>query len=283
MILRAILIAVLCSILAHLPALAAPERLSSSAAMAACIRDPRCERVFVVAHRAEGFGAPENSRTAVTRAVQAGVPVVEIDLRGTQDGELFVIHDGRLERATTAQGRVESTPAAAVAAARLSNGETVPRFSDIYELTRGRALLSVDFKTEPIALARIADWIHRNGSFDDLVFFVNTGEEMLAAAQIKRRYPAMIVMVRLLDTRVTVESTRKIFGRLPEIFHTDRVGGGEVARLHALGVKVYMSGLPLDRWFEPFRNVAYWWLLRAHADFVLTSDPMTLMRRIGPR
>src|SRR5262245_2107137 len=255
----------------------------SSAAIAGCIRDPRCERVFVVAHRAEGFDAPENSRTAVARAVQAGVPVVEIDLRATQEGELFVLHDGRLDRVTTARGRVETTPAATVAAARLRNGEPVPRFPDIYELTRGRAMLRVDFKTEPVALERIAEWIQQHGSFDDLIFFVNTGEEMMAAAQLKRRYPEMIVMVRLLDTRVTVESTRAVFGRLPEIFHTDRVGPSEVSRLHALGVKVYMSGLPLDRYFEPFRNLAFRWLLRAKADFVLTSDPIALMRRVGSR
>jgi glycerophosphoryl diester phosphodiesterase len=213
--------------------------------------------------------------------VEAGVPVVEIDLRGARDGELFVMHDGRLEEATTGQGRVEATPAAEVAAARLGNGETVPRFPEIYAISRGRAVLSVDFKTEPGAIERVAEWVHAQGSFDDLIFFANTIEEMQAAARARQRYPAIILMVRLLDTRVTVDTTRMVMGRLPDIFHTERVGSAEVARLHALGAKVYMSALPLDRYVQPLRALAFWWLLRARADFVLTGDPLALMRRVG--
>ena len=80
---------------------------SSPAETAHCIRNPRCHRTFVVAHRAEGFGGPENSRAAVARVVEAGVPVIEIDLRASKDGRLFLIHDGRLERYTSLRGRVE--------------------------------------------------------------------------------------------------------------------------------------------------------------------------------
>ena len=102
-----------------------------------------------------------------------------------------------------------------------------------------------DNDAQESAPEQTADWIHDHGSFDDLIFFANTGEEIAAAARAKQRYPAMIVMVRLLDTRVTVESTRGAFGgRLPEILHTDRIGADEVGALHALGVKVYMNAIP---------------------------------------
>ena len=265
-----------------LPALAlAGPAPASSREIAACIRDSRCHRIFIVAHRARGFGGPDNSRAAVTLAVAAGVPVVEIDLRGSKDGELFVMHDGKLESSTTLQGRIERLPSNVVASARLRNGEAVPRFRDVYERSRGRFVLSVDFKVHPEAVAEVADWNHAHGSFDDLIFFVKSIEELTAAAKAKKRYPQMIVMARLLDTRVTVETVRTIFGRLPEILHTDRIGADEVARLHAQDVKVYMNAIPLGHYWQPFRYLAMRSLLRTGADFILTDDPEALMRRIS--
>jgi hypothetical protein len=128
----------------------------------------------------------------------------------------------------------------------------------------------------------VAHWIDAHGSFDDLIFFANTGEEMAAAARAKKRYPEMIVMVRLLDTRVTVESTRAVFGgRLPEILHTDRISAKDVAGLHAQNVKVYVSALPLDRYLPPFKYFAIRSLLGAGVDFVLTGEPETLMRKVS--
>jgi glycerophosphoryl diester phosphodiesterase len=258
---------------------ATPPRRTSSQ-VAACIRDPACHDVLVAAHRAEGFGGAQNSLAAVRLALEAAVPVIEIDLRGSSDGQLFVMHDGRLEHATTLHGRVEERSADEIGRARLKNGEPVPRFEDVYALTRGRAVLSVDFKVPEQAMAQVADWIAARGSFDDLIFFANTGEEIAVAARAKARYPQMIVMVRLLDTRVTVESTRGVFGgRLPDIFHTDRVGAEQVRALHALGVKVYMNALPLDRYIEPFRYFAVRSLLATGVDLVLTGDPRTMMRK----
>jgi len=248
---------------------------------ASCIRDPRCRRTFVVAHRAHGFGAPENSRAAVGRAVDAGVPVIKIDVRASRDGGLFLLHDGALDRTTTLQGRIETLSAAELAQARLSNGETLPRFADVYGIARGRAVLTVGFKAD--AVDQVADWIHRQGSFDDLIFFVNTGEEMRSAAQAKKRHPGMMVMVRLLDTRVTVESTRTVFGGLPEIFHADRVGKPEVQRLQALGTKVYMNVVPWEGYIQPFKSLALWWVRRTGLDFIQTDEPTTMMGRLlGP-
>ena len=254
----------------------------SSTATAACIRDPQCHRLMVVAHRAKGVGAPENSREAVRRCIEAGEPLVNIDLRRSRDGQLFVIHDGTLQRTTTLRGRIETMPSKKLIQARLLNGERLPRFEQIYGISRGRAVLVLNFKAEADALERVADWIGVEGSFDDVIFFVKTGEEMEAAARARHRHPAMLVMVRLLDTRVTVESTRAAFrGQLPEIFHTDVVDRREVLRLHALGVKVYMSALSAERYIQPLGYLLTGSILQASPDFLQTDAPLSVMRRVG--
>ena len=252
---------------------------ASSSEVARCIRDRSCRRTFVVAHRAKGFGAPENSREAVRRAVEANVPGIKIDVRLSKNGEVFVVHDGTLDRTTSLEGRIERFTAAELDRARLDNGETLPRFADIYALTRGRSIVAVGFKNDVVE--RVADWVAANGSFDDIIFFVNTGEEMQAAAKAKARYPEMIVMVRLLDTRVTVESTRQIFNGLPEIFHTERVGASPVAELHALGAKVFMNAVPWEDYVWPVNYLGIGWLLGSKLDFILTDEPLALMRRVG--
>ena len=253
---------------------------SGTGATAACVRDSRCHRLFVVAHRAKGFEAPENSREAVERAIQAGVPVLKIDVRASKDGDLYLLHDGWLDRTTNLRGRIEGLTSAELSRARLANGESLPRLHEIYAIARGRAVLTIGFKADAIFVEQVADWIARQGSFDDVIFFVNTGEQMEAAARAKQRHPRMLVMVRLLDTRVTVDSTRAVFGgRLPEIFHTERVGAGMVASLHALGVKVFMNVVQWEGYVQPVKYLAIGWILGTRLDFILTDEPVQMMRR----
>jgi len=269
-------------LLAGLLAVAASAGPAGSSTIAACIRDPQCHRLLVVAHRAKGLGAPENSREAVRRCAEAGVPVVNIHLRRSRDGQLFVIHDGTLDRTTTLQGRIQTMTAEALSQARLANGESLPRFEEIYTIGRGRTVLALNFKAEAVEVERVADWIGAHGSFDDVIFHADTGEEMEAAARAKKRHPAMMTMVRLLDTRVTVETTRAVFGgRLPEILHTSSVGAAEVSRLHALGVKVYVSAVRADGYIQPIRYFLVRSILRAAPDFVQTDAPLAIMRRVA--
>src|SRR5262245_48896490 len=151
---------------------AAAESRAATATVAACIRDVRCHRTFVVAHRAHGFRAPENSREAVTRAVEAGIPIIKIDVRASKDGDLYLLHDGALDRATNLRGRIETFTSAQLAGARLANGESLPTFSDVYEITRGRALLTVGFKAG--AVEHVDGWQGLAGTMYDLVFYVAT-------------------------------------------------------------------------------------------------------------
>ncbi len=207
---------------------------------------------------------------------------MNIHLRRSRDGQLFTIHDGTLHRTTTLRGRIETMTSEALSQARLANGESLPRFEEIYAIGRGRTVLVLNFKVEADVMERVADWIGAHGSFDDVIFFADTGEEMEAAARAKKRHPAMMTMVRLLDTRVTVESTRAVFGgRLPEILHTGPVGAAEVSQLRALGVKVYLSAVRAEGYIQPIRYFLVSSILRAAPDFVQTDDPLAVMRRVA--
>ena len=61
-----------------------------------------------IAHRgASGDGlAPENTLAAFESAIQMGVDVLEIDVRGSKDGGVVVIHDAMMDRTTNTTGPV---------------------------------------------------------------------------------------------------------------------------------------------------------------------------------
>ena len=59
-----------------------------------------------IAHRGASGIAPENTVAAFKKAIETGVDAVELDLHGTADGEVVVMHDASLDRTTDHQGPV---------------------------------------------------------------------------------------------------------------------------------------------------------------------------------
>jgi glycerophosphoryl diester phosphodiesterase len=101
----------------------------------------------VVAHRGLWAAAPENSLGAVSAAVRAGFRLVEVDVRASADGVPFLLHDLRLERTTSAAGRLSTLAAAQARRALLADGSPLPRLDEALEIVRGRAVLCLDVKS----------------------------------------------------------------------------------------------------------------------------------------
>ena len=63
-------------------------------------------RPAVFGHRGASGERPENTLPAFELALELGADALELDVHGTRDGEIVVLHDGRLERTTDGQGPV---------------------------------------------------------------------------------------------------------------------------------------------------------------------------------
>lgn len=61
---------------------------------------------WVVAHRGFSGRYPENTMAAFRAAVETGADAVELDVHLSEDGEVVVMHDGRLERTTSGKGEL---------------------------------------------------------------------------------------------------------------------------------------------------------------------------------
>lgn len=102
-----------------------------------------------VAHRAyhdQMAGRPENSRTAVQAAIEAGY-AIEIDLQISSDGVAMVFHDYDLDRLTRATGLVRERTAAELGALPLMDTtEGIPTLAEILALVAGRVPLLIEIK-----------------------------------------------------------------------------------------------------------------------------------------
>lgn len=109
-----------------------------------------------IAHRAYHDGAqgrPENSRAAITAAIDAGY-AVEIDLQLSRDGVPMVFHDETLERLTPRDGWLCDLTAARLAEIPLRGGdETIPTLAEILTLVAGRTPLLIELKDQTLRMA----------------------------------------------------------------------------------------------------------------------------------
>ena len=62
---------------------------------------------MVTAHRGASFEFPENTLCSMAKAVEAGVDMIEFDLRGTSDGVPVLLHDQTIDRTSNGTGMPE--------------------------------------------------------------------------------------------------------------------------------------------------------------------------------
>lgn len=114
----------------------------------------------VVAHRGMWRNAPENSLSAIECAIYAGYDVVEIDVRRSADGQLYLLHDDTLQRMAGLNQRPEALVSSDLSVVRLRNRnggegndftqEKLPSLAEVFELTRGRIFLHLDVKEREV-------------------------------------------------------------------------------------------------------------------------------------
>ncbi|MDW6004066.1 glycerophosphodiester phosphodiesterase family protein [Vibrio mangrovi] len=62
---------------------------------------------LIVGHRGVAGSYPENTQASIMAAIQLGLRWVEVDIQPTQDQELVVCHDHKIDRCSNGSGRVD--------------------------------------------------------------------------------------------------------------------------------------------------------------------------------
>ncbi len=125
-----------------------------------------------IAHRGASGRAPENTLAAFKSAIEIGVDAVELDLHGTADGEIVVIHDATLDRTTDRHGRINETTLETIQSADAGGwfdaefaGESVPTLTEALACIGKETIAVLEIKDPLIAEAVVAK-IHETGTLD---------------------------------------------------------------------------------------------------------------------
>lgn len=107
--------------------------------------------IFVAAHRGWSSKYPENTMEAFRAAVEIGVDQIETDVHMTKDGELVLIHDGKVDRTTNGTGAVRDMTLselreldAGIKKGEEFKGAKIPTFRELMELVKDHPTMTLD-------------------------------------------------------------------------------------------------------------------------------------------
>ena len=152
--------------------------------------------IQIVAHRGAMSERPENTMSAFQRAVELGADIVEIDLRTSKDGRLFILHDETLDRTTN-----ETGPSADFTMEELReldagswfnpeySDERIPTFEEVLSWARdNEVILLLDLKESGIDYTEnVVTEIQNFGNAEKIIIGVRSPEQ---ARQFRQLLPA---------------------------------------------------------------------------------------------
>jgi len=110
--------------------------------------------MLCIGHRGAMGHAPENTLLSMEKALELGVPWVELDVYEVE-GHLIVIHDKKLERTTNGAGYVMDQTFDYLRSLDAGKGQKIPTLEEVFDLVQRRAGINIELKgpdtAEPVA------------------------------------------------------------------------------------------------------------------------------------
>jgi len=202
----------------------------------------KTDELLIAAHRAAHQNYPENSLQAIREAIDLGVDIVEIDLRVTTDGTVYLMHDQTIDRTTTGSGDIEKLSNIDLQKSTLlfegkDSGIAIPTLEEALEVTRGKIMVDLDLKTDKIA--EVMAVVSKMDMLDEVIFF---DSEWDILQEIKAKMPSAYVMPRVYKAKQIKKAYKKLD---PVIVHIDASFDNPQTKLEArkYGVRLWINSL----------------------------------------
>jgi glycerophosphoryl diester phosphodiesterase len=213
----------------------------------------------------------DNSLSALLASKRASIPLVEVDVRRSIQGELFLFHDGSLTSDNSFSppslrniliGKLSKLERASIA---LDSSQTIriPTLQEALSVLKGsNTALQVDMKGESDELVTaVADTVAAHGMLSQVVFQIR---EVKRIALVKQRYPSARILARCVSSQQLAAALEQGV----EFVELERWATSEAisqAHSHRAKVLINLAGSRLD---EP----QTWRYLRSRGVDVLMSD-----------
>jgi glycerophosphoryl diester phosphodiesterase len=225
------------------PALSFAQPSNLSAILQDFYKHP--DRILVTAHRADHDSFPENSLGAISKAIRAGIDIVELDIRETKDSVLVIMHDKNIDRTTTGKGLVSSFTYKELQQFYLLHDgkpskEKIPTFEEVLKLTRGHIMIDIDFKADTGRASRetyrLLSAYHMERQ---VLFFVYDHKDATGLRSISTKVPIMPRAYNKNDVETILH-----IGGFPVIHGDDNCYSDTLmTTIRKAGVRVWMNAL----------------------------------------
>ena len=187
----------------------------------------------IVAHRAGGVEAPENTVKGIETAVEYGAFGAEIDIQRTSDGYYVVNHDADFERVAGVAKAPEEMTLAEVKELRV-DGEPVPTLEEMLDASRDKTILFVELKgaTADNQMADDAVRIIKEKGMQNQAVLISLKMDILE--YIEEKYPEMQTGYLAFASLGSIEDTPFDYLALEEEISTDET----IEAVHAKGKKI---------------------------------------------
>ncbi|MGD8495206.1 MAG: glycerophosphodiester phosphodiesterase family protein [Gemmatimonadales bacterium] len=233
----------------------------------------------VIAHRGAAAEAPENSVEAFDLGMRLGADAIELDVRRSADGVLWVIHDETLDRTTDGSGLIAGLARSEIAAARMSTGARIPELSDVLARFPG-VEITIDVK-DPGAAGQVVELVRDLDRVPETILYVEEGTDGAAFRDYAGRRAtstAQALRLALAPDWLAEAAPREI----PEVVHTPLALRDVPIVTQAFVERVRSSGRSIQVWTvdDPGTagRLAAWGV-----DGIITNDVRRLRARLDAR
>lgn len=205
------------------------------------------DELLIAAHRAAHQKYPENSLESIQEAIDIGVHIIEIDVRVTVDGEVYLMHDQTIDRTTTGSGDIETLSSEDLKQYSLlfegeDSGIHIPTLKEALELAKGKIMVDLDLKTDKIE--EVMEIVREVDVADEVIFF---DSDWKVLKTINDHMPEAYLMPRTYKTK----QIKKAFKKLdPVVVHIDPSFNSEktIELAKKYGLRTWINSLgDLDR------------------------------------
>lgn len=236
--------------------------------------------VVAVAHRGLAPGWPENTLAAFRQSIALGIDAIELDLRGTADGEVVVMHDETVDRTTNGAGeiarmtlrQIRGLDAGSYIDPRFS-GERIPTYEEVLALRKGtRIRLLLDIKLSPsLDKARVIRLTERHGAVTDVIVGVRSVVDLRAFRALNPDIRILAFVPDVASVESFVAAGADIIRLWPAWIAAD---GGLVGRVHAMSRPVWTTAGEMPR-------TELEKLIASGVDGILTDLPDVLLQLLA--
>lgn len=135
-------------------------------------------KVLIFGHRGAVNLAPENTIKSFRKAIDLQADFIEFDILETKDGRIVVCHDEEIFRLTGHQGYIRELTLEELRAFDFGEGEKIPTFEELIELTKGKINLNSEVIVKGIA-NKVVDIIKKYDIEDSIIVSSFKHQELL--------------------------------------------------------------------------------------------------------